>query len=189
MRRRLGLLALAGALAWVATACGGGGGGGPTTPTPPPPPPQPVSFNAVGTPSAMTVHLAKADGTAEDVLRLEVRANDFADLYGLGFDLNYPTDLLDYQGGSEVEGGHLSDAGSRTELFANQRTDGTVIVGLSRLGDVGGVAGSGVLLTLDFTAVSNGTGTFSYTANDAFDGEGDRLDEAVWQAGEVRVNL
>ena len=64
-----------------------------------------------------------------------------------------------------------------------------MIVGLSRLGDVGGVAGSGVLLTLDFTAVSNGTGTFSYTANDAFDGEGDRLDEAVWQAGEVRVNL
>ncbi len=188
MRRYLAAAVLAGAVLCWLPACGGGGG--PTAPPPPPPPPpQPVAFTAAGTPGEMTIHLAKASGTAAEVLRLEVRANDFSDLYGLGFDLNYPTDLLDYRGGSQAEGGFFSADGSRTEVFARQRTDGTIIVGASRLGDVGGVEGSGVLLTLDFTAVNNGSGSFSYTANDAFDGVGDRLDEAVWQAGDVTVNL
>ncbi len=190
MRRRLGVLAFAGVLAWVAAACGGGGGGGgPTTPTPPPVPPEPVAFRATGTPSGMTIHLTKAAGTASDVLRLEVRASEFGGLYGLGFDLNYPTDLLDYRGGSQAEGAFLSADGSRTEIFARHRGDNKVIVGLSRIGDVGGVDGSGVLLTLDFSAVNNGSGSFSYTAHGAFDGDGDRLDDAVWQAGDVTVTL
>ncbi len=176
----------AGALAWLAAACGGGGGGPTAPPTPPPPP---VSFTAAGAPGDLTVHLAKAGGTADNVLRLEVRASQFADLYGLGFDLTYPTDLLDFRRDSQAEGGFLSADGSRIEIFAREVTDGTVIVALSRLGDVGGVEGSGLLLSLEFTAVSNGTGSFSYTANSAFDGTGDRLDETVWQAGDVRVNL
>lgn len=180
----------AGAIGWLAAACGGGGGGGPTAPPPPPPPPPvPVSFSATGTPGDMTIHLTKADGTADEVLRLEVRASEVAALYGLGFDLTYPTNLLDYRGGSQAEGGFLSADGSRTEILARQMTDGTIIVGLSRLGDVGGVEGSGLLLTLDFTAVSNGTGSFAYVANGAFDDGGDRLQETVWQAGDVTVNL
>jgi hypothetical protein len=148
-----------------------------------------VSFSAAGSPGEMTIHLTKADGTPTEVLRLEVRASQFAGLYGVGFDLNYPTDLLNYRGGSQTEAGFLSGDGSRTEILARQPTDGTVIVGLSRLGDVGGVEGSGLLLTLDFTAVNNGSGSFSFSANTAFDGDGDRLDDAVWQAGTVEVNL
>jgi hypothetical protein len=188
MRRCCGVLAAVIAFAWLATACGGGGGGGPTAPPTPPPPP-PVSFTAAGTPGALTIHLGKTSGTADNVLRLEIRASEFADLYGLGFDLAYPAALLDYRGGSHVEGGFLSADGSRTELFAREVTDGEVIVGVSRLGDVGGVEGSGLVLTLDFTAVTNGSGEFSFSANSAFDSGGDRLDAAVWQAGEVRVNL
>ena len=187
MKRSLGLSLLAGLLVWLAAACGGGGG--PTAPpTPPPPPPDPVAFTATGTPGATTVHLTKATGTAEEVLRLEVRASQFDDLYGLGFDLLYPTELLNYRGGSHVEGGFLSADGSRTELFARQVSDGMIVVGLSRIGDVGGVEGSGLLLTLDFTVVNNGSGSFSYEANDAFDSGRDRLDETVWQAGDLRVN-
>ena len=190
MIRRFATLALAGVVAWTAGACGGGGGGGtPTTPTPPPPPPDPVAFTAAGTPGDLTIHLTKAEGTASDVLRLEVRASDFTDLYGLGFDLAYPADLLDYRGGSVAEGGHLSADGSRTEIFAREVTDGTVIVGLSRIGEVGGVEGSGLLLTLDFTAVANGSGSFEFGANDVFDSSRRSLDEAVWQAGDVRVSL
>lgn len=189
MKRPGGTLVLVAAMGWLAGACGGGGGGGPTAPPTPTPPPAPVTFRAAGTPAGLTIYLGKTDGTAQNVLRLEVRANDVTDLYGLGFDLDYPTNLLDYRGGSQTEGGFLSADGSNTQILARQITDGTVIVGLSRLGDVGGVDGSGLLLTLDFTAVSNGTGTFSFVANDAFDGQGDRLDETVWMAGDVTVNL
>ena len=190
MKRRLGVLIFTGVLAWLAAACGGGGGGGPTAPpAPPPPPPEPVAFSAVGTPGSMTVHLTKASGTATSVLRLEVRASEFGGLYGLGFDLVYPANLLDYRGGSQVEGDFLSGDGSRTEIFARERTDGSIIVGLSRVGDVGGVDGSGLLVTLDFNVVSNGSGSFSYVANGAFDGGGDRLEETVWQAGDLQVNL
>jgi hypothetical protein len=184
----LPVLALLALLGGFGAACGGGGGGPTAPPTPPPAPPPPVSFNATGTPGALTVHLGQTSGTADNILRLEVRASDFVDLYGLGFDLRYPTDLLDYRGGSHAEGGFLSGDGTQVELLARQVNDGTVVVGLSRLGDVGGVEGSGLLLTLDFTAVANGTGEFSYIANSAFDGDGDRVEEAVWQAGTVTVN-
>ncbi len=188
MRRSLGLLIVGAALAWLAGACGGGGGGGPTTPTTPPPPADPVTFTAAGSPGASTIHLTKAGGTSADVLRIEVRASEFEDLYGLGFDLVYPAALLDYRGGSQSEGGFLSANGTRTEIFARQTTDGTVIVGLSRFGDVGGVEGSGLLLTLDFSVVSNGSGSFSFAANNAFDSARRRLDDAVWQGGDLRVN-
>jgi hypothetical protein len=137
----------------------------------------------------MTIHLTEASGTADNVLRLEVRASEFVGLYGVGFDLQYPTGMLDYRGGSHVEGDFLSADGSRTEILVRQKTDGRVIVGLSRLGDVGGVDGSGLLLTLDFTAVQNGSQPISFVANAAFDGSGDRLEETVWQAGDVQVNL
>lgn len=188
--RRCGLLGFALALAWLAAACGGGGGSStPTTPAPPPAPPDPVSFTASGTPGSTTVHLTKAAGTSSDVLRLEIRASEFADLYGLGFDLVYPADLLDFRGGSQTEGGFLSADGSRTEIFARQVTDGMILVGLSRIGEVGGVEGSGLLLTLDFTVVASGTGSFSYEANEAFDSSRERLDEAVWQGGSLRVTL
>ena len=183
------MLVLGAARAWVAGACGGGGGGGgPTAPPTPAPPPDPVTFTSVSTPGALTIYLAKADGTPEEVLRIEVRASDFEDLYGVGFDLVYPTDLLDFRGGTETEGGFFSADGSRIELLARQRTDGEVIVALSRFGDVGGVEGSGLLLTLDFTVVSNGSGSFSFAANTAFDSERKRLDEAAWQGGDLRVN-
>lgn len=188
MTRRYATLVLAGVLAWLTATCGGGGGAGPTAP-PPPPPPEPIAFTAVGTPGALTIHLTKADGTARELLRLEIRASEFGDLYGLGFDLVYPTDLLNYRGGSHVEGGFLAADGSRVEIFARQITDGIVIVGLSRLGDVGGVDGSGLLLTLDFTAVNNGSGSFGYTANNAFDGGRNPLGETVWQAGDIQINL
>jgi len=190
LARHGAVLALVGVLGWLVGACGGGGGGGPTAPpSPPPAPPAPVSFSAAGAPGALTVHLTKADTAVEDLLRLEVRASEFTDLFGLGFDLRYPTDLLDYRGGSQVEGGFLSADGGQVQILARQVNDGAVIVGLSRIGAVAGVEGSGLLLTLDFTAVSNGTGEFSYSANDAFDSEGDRLEETVWQAGSVTVNL
>ncbi len=185
----LACLTLAGLLGWFGAACGGGGGGPTAPPAPPPAPAVPVTFSAAGTPGALTVHLTRAGGTADNLLRIEVRASEFTDLFGLGFDLAYPAGLLDYLGGSHADGGFLSADGTRVEVFARQVDDGSVIVGLSRIGDVGGVEGSGLILTLDFTAVANGSGEFSFVANSAFDGDGDRYEEAVWQAGTVTVNL
>jgi hypothetical protein len=176
-------------LALLGVACGGGGGGGPTAPPPPPPPTSGIAFTAAGTAGDMTIHLAKEDGTAANILRLQVRASMVTDLFGLGFDLVYPQGVLEFNDGSELEGGFLSGDGSTVELLIEEQPAGRLLVGITRLGNVGGVDGSGLILTLEFTGIANGQGSFAFVARDAFDSAGDILGETVWQAGEVNVSL
>ena len=175
----LGLAAL------LATLVPGCGGGGPTAP--PPPPRSNVRFTADGTPGEATIHLTQQAVTAATLLRLEVRASMVEDLVGLGFDLSYPDGLLDFASGSALAGGFLSSDGARVELLVDE-SPGNLIIGLSRLGAADGLGGSGLLLTLDFTATASGSGNFRFRENAAFDSRGRSLG-AEWQAGSVEVTL
>jgi hypothetical protein len=188
--RRLlpGLLALLVAMAValvVACGGGGGGGGGPTEPTPPPPPPPPppgIVFTAQGTPGANTLFLASGAATTSTTLVLELRASQVTNLYGVAFDLTYPNTQLQFV---RVTPGPLLSGGAAQAAAAGT---GTLIVGGTRLGNVPGATGSGVVLTLEFTAVAAGTGSFAFARNSALNSEGDAVTGVAWLAGSVQVN-
>lgn len=168
----------------LAPACGGGGGGG-GGPTAPPPPTPGITFTATGG-GAASVTLASGAGSGPTTLVLELRANQVSDLYGLSFDLTYPSAQLRYDGA--MEGGLLSAGGQPTSLLISPIAPGTLVVGFSRLGAVAGAEGSGVLLTLRFTAVGAGTGVFGFARNSALDSSGASL-PLTWGGGSVLVVL
>jgi hypothetical protein len=184
---RRGALAVPAALALLALACGGGGGGGgPTAPTPTPTPtptPSPsIVFTAQGTPGVNAIFLASGAATTATTLVLEVRANQVTDLYGVAFDLSYPSALLQF---SRATAGPL--LGSSGSVQAVVSTPGTLVVGGSHLGAVAGATGSGIVLSLEFTATAAGQGSFAFARNSAFASTGQTLSGTSWLAGSVQV--
>jgi hypothetical protein len=179
--RRL-LAALACGLPLLAlAACGGGGGGGPTAPTPPPPPPPGIVFTAQGSATANSLSLASGAGTTATTLILEVRAAQVTDLYGVAFDLAYPSGQLQFtraMAGAMLAGGSVQAVAS---------TPGTLVVGGTHLGNVAGADGSGVVMTLEFSAVAAGQGSFAFSRNSAFDSHGTAMTGVTWVAGSVTV--
>lgn len=170
------------ALAAFAAGCGGGGGGGGGTPTEPPRPQPGITF----TPGMVTgsgVTLAGGEQTTTSIV-IEVRANSVQDLYGVAFDLSFPANLLRLD--ASARGAFLGDESSTTLALA-QPTPGNLVVGLSRLGTLPGVSGSGVLLTLRFSSIGSGSGAFSFSRNSAFGPSGAALTGLSWAGGSVQV--
>ena len=173
----LGLLALAG----VVACGGGGGGGGPTQPPPPPPPPPPsITFTPAAAPAANSIFLTSSAASTASKLFLEVRANQVTDLYGVAFDLSYPTAVLRYD--NAVRGNFLDGT-----IAVSETPAGNLVVGVTRLGAVQGVDGSGLLLTLELSPVAAGSGNFTFSRNAALDDDGAQMTATGWVAGSVQV--
>jgi Cohesin domain len=165
-------------------ACGGGGGGGgtPTQPTPPPPPPPGIVFTAAGVAGANSLALASGSGTTATNMVLELRANQVTDLYGVAFDLAYPSAQLQF---TRVTAGPLLSGGA---VQATVTAPGTLVVGGTHLGNVPGASGSGVVLTLELSALGAGGGSFAFSRNSALNSSGQTIAGVAWVAGSVQVN-
>jgi hypothetical protein len=168
------------------TACGGGGGGGggPTTPNNPTDPvTRGITFTASGAPGAASISLRSASSGSGNLL-LEVVATGVDNLYGVAFDLTFPANALAFVGATE--GSFLAGSGQTTlQVAAN---GARLIVGASRLGPLGGVDGTGVLMTLEFRSLANGGGAIGFDAERAIDPLGSDL-SLVWQGGQVTVTV
>jgi hypothetical protein len=171
----------AAALVVCLPACGGGGGGGPTQPPTPTPPPPGIAFSQQTAPGANSVALAEGAGTNANTLLLEVRAGSVTDMYGLAYDLTYPSGALQYV---RATPGPLLAAGS---VQAAPATPGRLVVGGTLLGPVSGFSGSGVLMTLEFSALASGEGSFVFSAQRAVSSNGDSMSNLTWVGGSVRV--
>lgn len=168
------------ALVVLLTACGGGGGGGPTNP--PPPTPQ-IIFTPASASPMNAVALSSGAGTDANNLFLDVRAATVQGLYGVSFDLRVPT-LLRFTG--RTQGTFLSAGGVQTAFQVTENPTGNLVIGLTRLGGAAGVDGSGLLMTLQFSASTAGTGAFEIANGAAFDETGQRL-ATSFVAGSVQV--
>jgi hypothetical protein len=178
LRPRQALLFLL--LPLLLAACGGGGGG--SGPTAPPPTPAGIVFTPAGAAGANTLFLASGAATTASTLVLEVRASQVTDLYGVAFNLTYPSAQLQFV---RATAGPL--LGSGAVQAAVSSPPGTLIVGGTHLGGVPGANGSGVVMTLEFTAVAAGSGSFGLSRNSALDSSGRPIAGVVWLAGSVSV--
>jgi hypothetical protein len=168
---------------------GGGGGGGPTQP-PIPPTPSGITFTADADAEENSIFLKEGDSPDQDTLVLEVRAKDVIDLYAVSLDLDYPDNRLNFEAGETEEGVWLGNKGKiDTSLEVLEDPDGTLVIGHTRLGQVSGRSGSGVLFTLVFTAGSNGSGEFVISLNDAVSSKGESMPDVVWISGRITVSV
>jgi hypothetical protein len=108
------------------------------------------------------------------------------DLYGVAFDLRYPAAALAFD--DATEGAFLDQNGAvDTSLQVAESPSGTVVVGLSRLGQVAGRTGTGSLLRLEFTRRAAGSGDLTFVDNQAFNANGAVIAGVQWSAGRVVV--
>lgn len=176
---------MAAALALAATAAcggggGGGGGGGPTAPQPG------ITFTASGV-SAPAVRLVRGPGSSGSVLEVQVQADGLPAIFGTAFDLSFPANLLRFDG--FTEGSFLSQDGAATSLQVAENPAGRLVVGYTRLGAVGMQGGSGTMMTLRFTAIGSGAGSFTFSANQLVDTGANEIRGPSWGGGSVQVAL
>ena len=131
------------------------------------------------------VSIASGTATTQSTLILEIRANSVNDLYGVAFDLRYPSNLLQLVQTSA--GPFLGSANLQSAPGGSG--SGLIVVGLSKLGSVSGTSGSGVLMTLEFRAIAAGQGSFSFEQNSAVSSSGQPITGFGWSAGTVQVTL
>jgi hypothetical protein len=91
---------------------------------------------------------------------VQVNVSNVTDLFGAPFYLRYDPTRLEVV--SAAEGGFLNNDGQTTVFLKSiDAVNGEVIVGVSRLGAVGGVSGSGNLMSITFKAKASGPVTLS----------------------------
>lgn len=184
-RRGIVFLATLGVFLVFGFACGGGGGGG-GGPTAPPPPTAGVTFDPSGISGPQTLTLRRSPASTDRRLVLELFAEQVTDVYGVAFDLRYPTSVLEFT--AIVEESFLGADGTvDTTLQIAESPAGNLIAGLTRLGRAPGASGSGVLLTLEFRVVGSGSGDLTFIGNEAVDPDGQTLTAISWGAGSVRA--
>ena len=191
MKWRMTLAALSAvcllASSWASTGCGGGGGGGGGPTNPPTIPPSGISFSPDASASANSISLSSGGGSGS-LFILDVEVQGVTDVYGVSFLLTYPDSLLAFSRNSESAGTFLSANGEfEIDLQASERNAGEVTVGISRLGEVAGASGSGLLLSLEFTRRAAGTGRMEMTDHDALDSYGVVQGEVDWISGSITV--
>ncbi len=135
-----------------------------------------VTFSPAAPGDAAVALRGTASGSA---LEIEVYATGVDDLYGLGFELRFPADLLRYES---------HDRGVFPSLEATEAAAGRLLVGATHLGPVAGLSGGGAIVFVRFTAIANGNGRFGFGGEEAFDSFGDRL-ALNWHGGTVSIDL
>jgi hypothetical protein len=91
-----------------------------------------------------------------DVACIGVSVSNVTNLYAASFDMVYSASIATLNNASTSEGSFLSQSGADPTSFLAVLLDGNegqVVVGISRLGDIGGVSGSGDLADICFDVV------------------------------------
>lgn len=185
-RRTASRLAL-GVVLLLVWGCGGGGGGGggggtPQPPTQPPPPTSAVSFAADASASANS--LSWSSSVSGDVLTLNLTATQVQNLFGITFDLVYPSGQLTFESASELA---AFGAGDST-AFQVFQSNGRLVVGLSRLAPAAGFSGTGELASFTFRAAASGNGRIDFENRQAVRPSGVGIGVIQWIGGSVTVN-
>ncbi|HXY62000.1 MAG TPA: cohesin domain-containing protein, partial [Nitrospirota bacterium] len=88
--------------------------------------------------------------------RFEITADKIQDLYGAILTLSYDSKVAEFM--SANEGLLLKSDGQQTSfLFSNNSKAGTVDIYMTRIGNIGGVNGSGSLCTIAFQGKAGGS--------------------------------
>jgi hypothetical protein len=155
--------ALALLIALTSIACGGGGGGGGGSGGGGPTTPPGVNFTTNGAISGNSIYLTQGGGTNASRLVIEVRASSVQALYGAAYDIVFPTSMLSFT--KATEGGFQKGS---TSFQAAIGSPGRLIVGQTNLGSDEPESGSGLLATIEFAVIGNGSGSVSFDNEQAF---------------------
>jgi hypothetical protein len=120
-----------------------------------------------------------------ETFMVQVKIDNGSNVFAVPFDINYDPNVLEVTG--LYEGSYLKrDGGQTTFLNSMDRDRGKITVGLTRLGRIGGVSGSGTLMSIAFRALKSGTAFLSFANGKPMD-SGLNVLPVKFVRGEVRV--
>jgi len=156
--------------------CGGGGGGGGT-----PPPSGPMA--------EVSVSPASSSVNQGDEFTRTVEVKDAGSIYYAAFDVTYNPEVIEFLDADEGSFFNQNQAGSTWfEAALENGKQGRVAMGITRLGSVGEVSGSGKLVTLHFKAVGHGTSSIALSDPKGFkNSAGNNVSVNTWTDGMVTV--
>jgi general secretion pathway protein D len=109
--------------------------------------------------------------------RVDVQVSNAAGLYKSPFTMVYDPIFVEFLGAAE--GLFLKQDGKRTTFESKvDKNTGQVTVTVARVGDAGGITGSGVLMTAMFRAKNQGPASFGFLGVNLFDSSG-KVQEAI----------
>ncbi|MEW5807662.1 MAG: cohesin domain-containing protein [Acidobacteriota bacterium] len=141
-----------------------------------------ASFTAAkSTPDAMDVTLQKKS-VSGDSFTVDVVITDVNGVYSAAFDLVYDGTILDYL--NSTEGNFLKKDGASTSFIVDPQT-GRLVVGASRLGQVGGVdaVGNEVLMSIAFKVRKTGSTSISFENSSLLDANVTSIQGVEWFGG------
>lgn len=166
---------------FIIAACGGGGGCGssPTSPS------HNMTFTGVSSPENNTVYMAKNDAMTDgDVIAIDVKLNNISDyVYGTSLSIDFDAAKIGFIGYSK--GSFLEQGGNTATSYMWAESVGKLSFGITRLGGVGGISGSGTLVTLKFKAIEAGNSTISFNGCTLKDPALNTIVVANWDGGAV----
>lgn len=133
--------------------------------------------------------------TMGDTITVNVNVAGVTDLYSISFDLIYSSAVLSYDSTTEGDflygGGTPPDPPTTTMQAALlDGAPGDLVVGISRLGGIGGISGSGTLATIQFQVIGDycTSGDISFSFNSLENPTG--LDiTATWNGATLDITL
>lgn len=159
---------------------------GPTEPPPPPPQNPEISFTpANGNPGANTVSL-QLNASTGNRLDLDVRLTSVNNVSSMAFDLVFNPAVLSYV--SFTEGTFFDQDGQPVSILVDENPAGRLIVGVARLGDVGGVGGTAAALTLTFNGAGNGGSALRFESSSLLDPDLNPVAGVQWFGGDASVS-
>lgn len=168
MRRRALVVALV--LAAFLPSCGDSS---PTGPIVPPEPRPGITFRPTRFPFPPASLTLQVRSSSPEEITLALTATRVADLYGWAVDLVFDTEILGFV--SFEQGGFLEADGVEVITQLAEGSDGRLIIGQTRVGDVDGVTGSGDVLALTLRAEAEGSTGILPENGASFDSEGSDL--------------
>ncbi len=171
------LVAAIAASSLLLAACSGDTDGGGSPPTAPEPAIVLTPDRAAGSPS---ISLRAGAASTSSVLQLEVVASGLLNVQAIDFVLLYPERILRYDGFTRgafmgVTAQVITGTGASSQSFQILRTN------------PGPASGSGVILTLTFSAIAGGAGDFDFLDPVAEDPFGLEIQGIDWIGAAVQV--
>jgi hypothetical protein len=113
---------------------------------------------------------------------LSVNIHEVTDLYGVGFTIQFAPYGRTQIASDVLEGDFLSAGGTVSTGFAYSISvfDGTVKVGITRLGNVPGASGSGTLMTFKLTKTEAGASPIEIISSELLDSNLDKMDHVTF---------
>lgn len=121
-------------------------------------------------PATLTLEPDNTSPVIGDTLCIDINLSNAAGLYSSSFDLVFDPTALQYQSASE---GSFFNADSGATFFQSallngEQSNGIVVMGVSRVGDIGLVSGSGTTATACFSVTGNSGGNTTVSIDNGF---------------------